>query len=146
MVLLAGLTRQHIYSQRLLTFSVTSLHQLHLGSYQTHRYNDLVLSAYFCAAIIGSSFQLHPLSLCRTCFAVARAPADAFCSSLSSAFYCLWSSQQVIIWSCKKIKRTVRALIRNSKQLWKTQGNSEPKPKLASSAEKSLTPVGILYK
>lgn len=91
MVLLAGLTRQHIYSQQLLTVSVTSLHRLHLGSYQSHRYNDLVLIVYFSAA--------------------------AFSSSLSSAFYCLWSSQQVIIWSCKKIKRTVRALIKNSMQL-----------------------------
>lgn len=90
-VLHAGLTRKHIYSQRLLTFSATSLNRLHLGSYQSHRSNDHVLSAYFCAAIIGSSFQQHPLSLCRTCVAVSRASADAFSSSLPSPFCCLWS-------------------------------------------------------
>lgn len=94
-----ALTRQRIYSQQLLTVSVTSLHP---GSFQSHRSNDLALSVYFCAAIIGSSFQLRPLSLCRTCFAAACASADAFSSSVSSAFGCLWSSQQVIIWSCKK--------------------------------------------
>lgn len=108
-VLHAGLCRQHIYSQQLLTVSVTFLHRLHLGSYQSHHSNDLVLSACFCAAIIELSFELHFLSLCCTCFAVVRAP--------SYAFPFLLTSQQVII--CKE-----------------SGGLLEPQLKIQSSCEK----------
>lgn len=47
-------------TQQLLTVAVTSLHRLHLGSHQSRRSNDLLLSDYFSAAIIcGSSNVLH---------------------------------------------------------------------------------------
>lgn len=52
-VLHAGLTRKHIYSQQLLTFSATSLHRLHLGSYQSHRSNDHVLMSIFVLPLLG---------------------------------------------------------------------------------------------
>lgn len=52
-------------TQHLLTVAVTSLHRRHLGSHQSHRSNDLVLSGYFGAAIICRSSDVLCLSAAR---------------------------------------------------------------------------------